>query len=119
MDMSIGTFSNARVAEGQDLLAGGRLGSGGRVGVMTVGMRMAAISPRPPMAASTIRARPYPRSGVVVIPATRMVPAIAVPIDEPRLDRLRDSPEISPCWASPKLDCTTFTDGVSINPRPS
>ena len=28
---------------------------------------------------------------------TRMVPAIAVPNEEPRLETLRDSPEISPC----------------------
>ena len=46
------------------------------------------------------------------------MPAIAVPNDEPRLDTLRDSPEISPCSCSGKLDCTTLTDGVSITPRP-
>ena len=44
-----------------------------------------------------------------------MVPAIAVPSDEPRFDTLRDRPEISPCCSSPKLDCTTLTDGVSIS----
>ena len=38
--------------------------------------------------------------------------------DEPRLDTLRDRPEISPCSSSPKLDCTTLTDGVSITPEP-
>ncbi len=59
------------------------------------------------------------RSGVAVMPATRIVPAIAVPRLEPRLDTLRDRPEISPCWPSGKLDCTTLTDGVSITPRPS
>jgi hypothetical protein len=47
-----------------------------------------------------------------------MVPAIAVPKLEPRLDTLRDSPEISPCSLSGKLDCTTLTEGVSITPRP-
>ena len=46
------------------------------------------------------------------------MPAIAVPNDEPRLEMLRERPEISPCSASGKLDCTTFTDGVSIAPRP-
>ena len=56
---------------------------------------------------------------MAVIPATRIVPAIAVPRQEPRLETLRDSPEISPCCASAKLDWTTFTDGVSIVPRPS
>ena len=53
------------------------------------------------------------------MPATRMVPAIAVPRQEPRLDTLRDRPEISPCRSSPKLDCTMLTDGVSMAPRPS
>src|SRR6185437_9717489 len=49
---------------------------------------------------------------------TMIVPAIAVPNDEPRLDTLRESPEISPCSASGKLDCTTLTEGVSMTPRP-
>jgi hypothetical protein len=49
---------------------------------------------------------------------TRIVPAIAVPNDEPRLETLRDRPEISPCRASGKLDWTTLTEGVSIAPRP-
>ena len=49
---------------------------------------------------------------------TRIVPAIAVPNDEPRLETLRERPEISPCSASGKLDWTTFTDGVSIPPTP-
>src|SRR6185312_4446568 len=47
-----------------------------------------------------------------------MVPAIAVPKEEPKLETLRDSPEISPCLDSGKLDCTTFTEGVSIKPTP-
>ena len=47
-----------------------------------------------------------------------MVPAMAVPKDEPRFEMLRDRPEISPWRASAKLDCTTFTDGVSITPSP-
>src|SRR4029453_15572523 len=47
-----------------------------------------------------------------------MVPAMAVPSDEPRLDTLRDNPEISPCCSSGKADCTTLTDGLSITPRP-
>ena len=46
------------------------------------------------------------------------MPAIAVPNDEPRLETLRDSPDISPCSCSGKLDCTTLTEGVSITPRP-
>src|SRR5690242_18309967 len=47
-----------------------------------------------------------------------MVPATAVPSDDPRLDTLRDKPEISPWRASGKADCTTLTDGVSVTPRP-
>jgi hypothetical protein len=50
---------------------------------------------------------------------TRIVPAIAVPNDEPRFETLRDSPEISPCRRSGKLDCTRLTEGVSITPKPS
>ena len=51
-------------------------------------------------------------------PATRMVPATAVPSDDPRLETQRDRPEISPCWCSGNADCTTLTDGVSIAPTP-
>jgi len=36
---------------------------------------------------------------------------MAAPREEPRLDTLRDSPEISPWRCSGKLDCTTLTDG--------
>jgi hypothetical protein len=52
------------------------------------------------------------------MPATRMVPAMAVPSDEPRLETLRESPEISPWRSSGKADCTTLTEGVSIKPSP-
>src|SRR6476659_1363826 len=71
-----------------------------------------------PTTATAPSARPYERSGVVR-PATRIVPAIAVPNVDPRLDTLRDSPEISPCWSSGNADCTTFTDGVSMSPSPT
>jgi hypothetical protein len=53
------------------------------------------------------------------IAETRMVPATAVPNDEPRFEMLRERPEISPCRASGKLDWTTLTDGVNIAPTPS
>ena len=36
--------------------------------------------------------------------ATRIVPAMAVPSEDPRLDTVRESPEISPCRPSGKLD---------------
>jgi hypothetical protein len=49
---------------------------------------------------------------------TRIVPAIAVPKEEPRFETLRDRPEISACSSSGKADCTMFTDGVSITPIP-
>jgi hypothetical protein len=47
-----------------------------------------------------------------------MVPAIAVPSEDPRLDTERDSPEISPWRFSGKADCTTLADGVSMTPTP-
>src|SRR4249920_2695066 len=47
-----------------------------------------------------------------------MVPPMAVPRHDPRLDTLRDSPEISPWRSSGKLDCTMLTEGVSITPTP-
>ena len=81
------------------------------------GSRRAATSPMSPNTASAAIAQAY-----AVVPVatteTRMVPAIAVPNDEPRLETLRDSPEISPCSSSGKLDWTTFTRGVSIAPTP-
>src|SRR5207245_11792459 len=82
------------------------------------GRNSAATRPPAPATVSATSARPYARLGVLAMPATRMVPAIAVPSDEPRLETLRDSPEISPWRSSGKLDCTTFTDGVSIVPLP-
>ena len=95
--------------EERELWAGLRLGSAGR--------RRAATSPMSPNTASVAIAQAY-----AVVPVatteTRMVPAIAVPNDEPRLETLRDSPEISPCSSSGKLDWTTFTEGVSIAPTP-
>src|SRR4051794_3242440 len=66
----------------------------------------AATRPTSEIRASTIIARAYDRPGVEVIPATRIVPPMAVPKDEPRFETLRDRPEISPCRSSPKLDWT-------------
>jgi hypothetical protein len=34
------------------------------------------------------------------------------------LEIARERPEISPCSSSDQLDCTRFTDGVSIRPHP-
>ena len=72
------------------------------------------------MSPNTIRTAIAQRVGAVPVATTetRIVPAIAVPKEEPRFEMLRDSPEISPCSASGKLDCTTFTEGVSMAPRP-
>jgi hypothetical protein len=50
--------------------------------------------------------------------ATRTDPTSAVPSEDPRLDRLRDRPEISPWSESGKLDWTTLTDEVSMTPTP-
>ena len=51
--------------------------------------------------------------------ATRIEPTSAVPSDEPRLDTHLDSPEMSPCSASGKLDCTRLTEDVSMIPVPA
>ena len=64
-----------------------------------MGNQIAATIPTTPRTARTIIANPYERSGVAAMPATRTVPAIAVPSDEPRLEILPDSPGISP-WRS-------------------
>ena len=83
-----------------------------------LGRRSAARSPRRANPTRTIIATTYD-----LVPSemaeTRIVPAMAVPNDEPRFETLRERPEISPCSSSGKLDCTTFTDGVSIAPTPS
>src|SRR3954471_9832389 len=89
------------------------------VGGRLAGRNADATSPITPTAARTTIASAYERSGDEVMPATRTVPAMAAPRDEPRLDTLRERPEISPCSSSAKLDCTTLTDGVSIKPSPS
>ena len=51
--------------------------------------------------------------------ATKTDPTSAVPSDDPRLETLRDKPEISPWSASGKLDWTTLTDDVSMTPTPA
>jgi hypothetical protein len=67
------------------------------------GSRAATARPTNARAASTTMATTY-----VPFPdarsETRIVPAMAVPKEEPRLETLRDSPEISPCCCSGKLD---------------
>src|SRR6478672_9342606 len=84
----------------------------------SLGSRSAATRPSRANPTSTIIATTYD-----LVPSetaeTRIVPAIAVPNDDPRLETLRERPEISPCISSEKLDWTTFTDGVSIAPTPS
>src|SRR5215471_20852000 len=87
--------------------------------VLDLGRSAATTKPPRPTTPITAIASAYDRPGVDVIPATRMVPAIAVPMEEPRFDTLRDRPEISPCSLSGQLDWTTFTDGVSIAPSPN
>src|SRR5204862_160653 len=74
-------------------------------GAGVFGRSVATATPARARTASTIIAMTY-----VVLPEarseTRIVPAIAVPNDEPRLEMLRDRPEISPCCCSAKLDWT-------------
>src|SRR5208337_5347241 len=48
--------------------------------------------------------------------ATRAEPTRAVPREDPRLETLRDRPEISPWSVSGKLDWTTLTEAVSMSP---
>ena len=81
--------------------------------------RAARVRPPDPPAntASTITARAYP-----CIPGDQGRDddgaAMATPSEEPRLETLRDRPEMSPWSASGKADCTTLTDEVSITPTP-
>ena len=66
-----------------------------------MGRRLAIPKPASATMASTIIAAtyvPFPEARL----ETRIVPAIAVPNEEPRLEMLRDSPEISPCFSSGK-----------------
>src|SRR4029077_3129561 len=81
------------------------------------GRSNAAPSPMSPIRTRETSAQAYDRYPGATTD-TMIVPAIAVPNDEPRLDTLRESPEISPCSASGKLDRTTLTEGVSIAPTP-
>ncbi len=53
------------------------------------------------------------------VTATRTEPTSAVPSDEPRLETLRDRPEMSPWSSAGKLDWTTLTDDVSMTPIPA
>src|SRR5580700_2822216 len=50
--------------------------------------------------------------------ATRTEPTTAVSSEDPRLETLRDRPEISPWFRSGKLDWTTLTEEVSMVPTP-
>src|SRR5215468_4722640 len=51
--------------------------------------------------------------------ATMTEPTRAVPNDDPRLETLRDNPEISPWSLLGQLDWTTLTDEVSMTPIPA
>src|SRR3954464_4251381 len=93
-------------------------GGGPAAAGLTRGSNRAAASPSSPTPARVSIAAAY---APLLRPATRMVPAIAVPREDPRFDTHLDRPEISPCRSSPKLDWTTLIDGVSIRctPNPS
>src|SRR4051794_20451906 len=119
--------ASSDVDEGAQGAQGVGTGAGcGERGFGTVGPGSATTGPRGRSAAAQSPRIPIPANASIaaayapfVRPATRIVPATAVPMDEPRLDTERDSPEISPCISSSKLDCTRLTDGVSIAPRPN
>src|SRR5580693_2295843 len=51
--------------------------------------------------------------------ATRTEPTRAVPSEDPRLETLRDRPEISPWSWSGKLDWTMLTEEVNMVPTPA
>src|SRR4051794_28715462 len=67
------------------------------------GSSNAAPSPISPIRIREASAQAYDRYPGATTD-TMIVPAIAVPNDEPRFETLRESPEISPCSASGKLD---------------
>lgn len=60
-----------------------------------LGKRNAATSPTTAKTVKTIIAHAYPSLPVAKL-ETITVPAIATPNDEPKLETLRDKPEISP-----------------------
>ncbi len=87
------------------------VGSG--AGLEVLGNRAAAIKPMTAVTAMVPKARANTRLPVATV-ETRTDPASAVPSDEPRLETLLDTPEISPWSFSGKADCTTLTDEVKI-----
>src|SRR3954451_18568341 len=81
------------------------------------GSRNAEIQPttaKPPTTTSAVTNGGLPRAHA----PTSTDPAIATPSDDPRFDALRDTPEMSPWTFSGHADCTTFTEAVSMAPRP-
>src|SRR4029079_10389329 len=62
------------------------------------------------------REKHWPPPGMA--PATRE-PAIATPSEEPRLETLRDTPEMAPWTFSGHADCNRLTDAVSMIPTPT
>src|SRR6202047_4200815 len=81
------------------------------------GMRTARTRPMSVIASITLRAtaKGLPTGSLT---ATRTEPTRAVPSEDPRLETLRDRPEISPWSWSGKLDWTTLTEAVSMVPTP-
>ena len=81
------------------------------------GISKAANQPtiaKPPTITSAEKYCPPPG----MAPATSE-PAIATPSEEPRLETLRDTPEMSPWTLSGHADCTRLTDAVSMIPTPT
>src|SRR6202012_4642592 len=112
--VTAGCPSECRVCGG-----GGRPAVPGPAGpVGRRGMRTAMSRPARVMTSIMVRAtaKGLPAGSLT---ATRTEPTRAVPSDEPRLETLRDRPEISPWSASGKLDWTTLNEDVSIVPTPA
>src|SRR5689334_19844483 len=87
-ECSLGLLHPCRVS--QELQDSGCGTSTVLVARISAGSIKAATRPITPTTPRAIIASAYERSGVAVMPATRMVPAIAVPRLDPRLDTLRE-----------------------------
>ena len=94
-----------------------------RCGRLLAGVRWRAGAAAPPPSRPARRRPPPPWRRRTACPAfadapTSTDPAMATPSEDPRLDTLRETPEMSPWTASGHADWTRFTDAVSMTPTP-
>src|SRR5215475_14964039 len=102
-----------RYAAGDALTAAGSVVSTGRRGMSTPRTRPIRVNTSIIVRAT---AKGLPAGSLT---ATMTEPTRAVPNEDPRLETLRDSPEMSPWSRSGQLDWTTLTDEVSMTPIPA